>query len=39
MAIMNKFIQGYYNFAICDGNPHILIFQTILNIFTLTEIY
>ena len=36
---MNKFIQGYYNFSICEGNTHILNFQTILNMFTLTEIY
>ena len=35
---MNKLLQCYYNFSICDGDTHILKFQPILYVVILTVI-
>ena len=36
--MMNKLLQCYYNFSICDGDTHILNFQPILYVVILTVI-
>ena len=36
--MMNNLLQCYYNVSICDGNTHILNFQPILYLVTLTVI-